>query len=191
MKKKYIRNIALGGLFAALSAFQVQAAEEDIHLEAHQTTTSFLNADPSLERFVSDSAGYAVFPNVGKGGFVVGGAHGKGVVYEKSKPVGLATLSQASVGAQVGGQTFAEMIFFQTPAALNDFKSGKFEMSADVSAVVVTAGASKSADYKKGVAVFTLPKKGAMVQASIGGQKFTFQPAAVEPTGRPAPQKNY
>jgi len=114
----------------------------------------------------------------------VGGAGGKGVVYQKGNPVGRATMTQASIGAQAGGQTFSQVIFFETPAALSDFKSGKFEMSADISAVAAAEGASKSANYKKGVAVFTLSKRGLMVQASVGGQKFKFEPNVVEPTGR-------
>jgi lipid-binding SYLF domain-containing protein len=129
-----------------------------------------------LKPFFDSSAGYAVFPSVGKGGFVVGGARGKGVLYEKGKAIGHATLTQASIGAQAGGQSFAEVIFFETPHALEDFKSGKFEMSADVSAVAASEGASKSAKYKNGVMVFALPKKGLMVQASVGGQKFKYEP---------------
>jgi lipid-binding SYLF domain-containing protein len=97
-------------------------------------------------------------------------------LYEKGKAIGHATLTQASFGAQAGGQSFAEVIFFETPHALEDFKSGKFEMSADVSAVAASEGASKSAKYKNGVMVFALPKKGLMVQASVGGQKFKYEP---------------
>jgi lipid-binding SYLF domain-containing protein len=114
----------------------------------------------------------------------VGGARGKGIVFEKGNPIGRATMTQASIGAQAGGQTFEQVIFFETPGALSDFKSGKFEMSADISAVAASEGASKSAAYKKGVAVFTLSKKGLMVQASVGGQKFKFEPEAMQPTGR-------
>jgi len=168
-----------------LAAF-VAAAEDDsakLRSEATQTVSAFKRADPGLATFFDSSAGAAVFPTVGKGGLIVGGAHGKGVVYEKDKPIGQASMTQASVGAQVGGQTFSEVIFFETPQALTDFKEGKFEMSAEVSAVVAAEGASKAAKYKHGVAVFTLPKKGAMVQASIGGQKFKFQPE-LQPTGR-------
>jgi lipid-binding SYLF domain-containing protein len=98
------------------------------------------------------------------------------MVYSMGKAIGQASMTQASIGAQAGGQTFAEVIFFETPAALEDFKSGKFEISADVSAVVAAEGASKSAKYKNGVMVFVLAKKGLMVQASIGGQKFKFEP---------------
>jgi lipid-binding SYLF domain-containing protein len=169
-------DLALAALctMAALVAFNAPAAE-GLKSESQQTLTNFLRADSTLQKFIDQSAGYAVFPNVSKGGLVVGGARGKGVVYEKNNPIGVATMTQASVGAQAGGQTFAEIICFETPAALKDFKAGKFEMSAEVSAVAAAEGASKAAKYKQGVAVFTLPKKGLMVQASIGGQKFKFE----------------
>jgi lipid-binding SYLF domain-containing protein len=168
----------------ALAAF-VAAADDATELKSDATSaiSAFKTADASLGTFFANSAGSAVFPNVGKGGLIVGGAHGKGVVYEKDKVIGQASLTQASIGAQAGGQTFAEIIFFETPQALADFKEGKFEMTADVSAVIAAEGAAKSAKYKHGVAVFAMPKKGAMVQASIGGQKFKFQPE-LQPTGR-------
>jgi|SRR5437899_2408414 len=190
MKNK-TRNIALAvsSLIAVLPVFTVQAAEEDL-AECQQGVSDLLKADSGLQKFMDNSTGYAVFPNVGKGGLIVGGAHGKGCVFEKTNFVGHATMSQASIGAQVGGQTFAEIIFFETPAALADFKSGKFEVSADVSAVAAREGASAAANYKEGVAVFTLPKKGLMAQAAVGGQKFKFEPAPMEPTGRPAPKPN-
>lgn len=132
--------------------------------------------DPSLKQFIGNSAGFAIFPSVGKGGFVVGGAHGKGLVYEKGKLTGKATLNQASIGAQAGGQTFSELVVFETAAALSDFKQDNFEMSADISAVAAAEGASQAAKYRQGVAVFTLPKKGLMVEAAVGGQRFKFDP---------------
>ena len=183
MREK-IRNVALAvSVMAVLSTFNVQAAE-DLRAQSKQAIDDFKRADSSMGTMFANSAGYAVFPDVGKGGFIVGGARGKGTVYEKGNPIGRATMTQASIVAQAGGQTFAEVIFFESPGALSDFKAGKFEMSADVSAVAAAEGASKSAKYKKGVAVFTLPKKGLMVQASVGGQKFNFEPESMEPTGR-------
>ncbi len=178
---------------AAAAAFLFLAGgvyADDLKSQAQATVDAFSRADPSMTTFFTNAAGYAVFPSVGKGGFVVGGAHGKGVLYEKQKIVGSARLSQASIGAQVGGQSFSEVIFFETPGSLDDFKEGKFEMSADVSAVVAGEGASKAAQYKHGVAVFTMAKKGLMVQAAIGGQKFGFEPEGVTPTGRTSPQQD-
>src|SRR3954454_6768989 len=182
--KKQIRNMALAVSVVMLSAYAVQAADKDLQNESQQAVTSFQKSDSTLRQFMADSAGYAVFPNISKGGLVVGGARGKGVVYDKGNNViGEATVSQASFGAQAGGQTFREMIVFQTPAALEDFKTGKFEMSAEASAVAAAEGASKAAAYKHGIAVFTQSKKGLMVQASVGGQKFKFEPV-LQPTGR-------
>ncbi len=167
---------------AAICPVTTALAEGDIQSDSQQAIANFKNADSGLKTFIDNSAGYAVFASVGKGGFIVGGAHGKGVLYEHGAIAGITSMTQASIGAQAGGQSFSEIIFFQTPSAVSDFKAGKFEISADVSAVVASEGASKSAKYKEGVAVFTLPKKGLMVQASIGGQKFNYEP--LTPTGR-------
>ena len=183
--KKNIRNMAWAVSLALLSTSIAQAADEALRNESQEAIANFKKADTALEKFFNEAAGYAVFPTVGKGGFVVGGAHGKGLVYATNNVIGQAAMTQASVGAQAGGQSFSEIIFFETPAALNDFKAGKFELSADVSAVIAAEGASKSAKYKQGVAVFTLAKKGLMVQASIGGQKFKFEPLSLPATGRP------
>jgi lipid-binding SYLF domain-containing protein len=189
--KKEIRNVALAVSLAVLPALTVQA-DDDLRAQSQQAVSDFQRTDPSLQKFLDSSAGYAVFPDVGKGGLIIGGAHGKGVVYQKKNVIGLATLSQASIGAQAGGQTFAEIIFFETPAALNDFKSGKFEMSAEASAIAAKEGASTTANYKQGVVVFTLPKKGLMASAAVGGQKFTFEPTQLQPTGpgQPPTPKN-
>jgi len=178
MKTK-IHTIALVALSVAavcICPFAARAGE-DLHKESAGARANFLKADPGLQKFFDESAGHAMFPAVGKGGFVVGGARGKGIVYQKTNVVGEAVMTQASIGAQAGGQAFSEVIFFETPQALKDFKAGKFEMSAEVSAVAAAEGASKAAKYKNGVAVFTLANKGLMVQASIGGQKFKFIPA--------------
>jgi lipid-binding SYLF domain-containing protein len=187
--KQNIRYMAFAAFAAVLSLCAARAAEEDLRTESQQAISDFKRADSTLNTFFDKSSGYAVFPGVGKGGFIVGGARGKGLVYATNSVIGQATMTQASIGAQAGGQSFAEVIFFETPGALADFTTGKFEMSAEVSAVVAAEGASKAAKYKNGVAVFTLPKKGAMVQASIGGQKFKFEPEPLQPTGRPTEKK--
>ena len=181
MKNKIYNVALLLSLAMGLSATTMKA-EDDLQGESKEAVANFLKTDPSLQKFIDKSSAYAIFPSVGKGGLVVGGAHGKGLLYEKGAVTGQTSMTQASFGAQAGGQSFAEIIFFESPKAVSDFKTGKFEMSADVSAVAAAQGAAKSADYKNGVAVFTLPKKGLMVQASIGGQKFKFEP--LQPTGR-------
>jgi lipid-binding SYLF domain-containing protein len=132
--------------------------------------------DPSLTDFVSHADAYAIFPSVGKGGVGVGGAYGKGTVYENGKMIGYADLSQATIGLQLGGQTYSELICFETEHALNQFKSNNYAFDAQASAVALKSGASADARYNKGVAVFTLPEGGLMFEASVGGQRFTFQP---------------
>jgi lipid-binding SYLF domain-containing protein len=155
----------------------------------------FKNAGASAAFFAS-SYGYAVFPTIGKGGLVVGGARGTGRVYQKGKYVGDTSMTQLSVGFQAGGQAYSEIIFFQDQRAFDEFTSGNFSFSGDVSAVAITAGASASAgtggstagasggkkdattagSYQKGVAVFTIAKGGLMYQAAVAGQKFSYKP---------------
>jgi len=183
MKQKRTDVIWAAVCVMAISLTLNGRADNDLPLQAKQTIADFQNADPGLKTFFDNAAGYAVFPDVGKGGFIVGGARGKGLLFEKGTITGQTTMTQASIGAQAGGQSFAQIIFFESPGAVSDFKSGKFELGADVSAVAVSQGASQSANYKKGVAVFTKPKSGLMVQASVGGQKFKFEPL-ISPTGK-------
>ena len=143
---------------------------------AEDTIANFKAKDPGIERFFDSAYGYAVFPTIGKGGLVLGFARGKGLVYEKGKIVGRATLVQGTVGAQIGGQSYSEIIFLQDKVALDNLKNNKLKFAAQASAIAVTAGASADAAYEGGVAVFTLPKGGLMAEASIGGQEFKFEP---------------
>lgn len=140
------------------------------------TIANFKNSDPSMKVFFEKAYGYAVFPTVAKAGMGIGGAHGKGKVYRRGEFIGITSLTQVTIGFQLGGQAYSEIIFFKDKAALDDFTSGNFEFGAQVSAVAVTAGASANADYSGGVAVFTLAKGGLMYEASVGGQKFGFTP---------------
>ncbi len=133
-------------------------------------------ADSGLGKHFDTAAGYAVFPNVGKGGLILGGAHGNGIVFEKGQPTGWASLSQFTFGAQIGGQEFTEVIFFQTQAALDRFKQSKLEMSAQTSAVAAAEGVGNNAKYVDGVLVVTRAKQGLMAEASVGGQKLSFKP---------------
>jgi lipid-binding SYLF domain-containing protein len=144
--------------------------------EVNQTIKQFKQKDPGITRFFDNAYGYAVFPNVGKGALGIGGAFGRGQVLEQGRPIGRAKLVQLTVGFQWGGQAYSELVFFQDRAALERFKRGDFEFSAQASAVAITLGASATADYEQGVAVFTMTKGGLMYEASIGGQKFSFEP---------------
>ena len=161
------------------------------------TIDAFRSAEETAPFF--DSAyGYAVFPTIGKGGMGIGGARGKGRVYVGADAVGEVTMTQLTFGLQLGGQAFSQMIFFENEAAFRDFTSGHFEFSAQATAVAITAGVSAEANtgggvgagasggqndaalahagYRKGMAIFTIAKGGLMYEASLGGQKFKYEP---------------
>ena len=142
--------------------------------EVAVTIAKFKNKDPDMKVFFDKAYGYAVFPTVGKGGIGIGGAYGEGRLYQQGKLIGKTTLTQLTIGFQLGGQAYSEIIFFKDGAALNRFKQGSFELGAQASAVAATTGASTDADYSDGVAIFTLAKGGLMYEASVGGQKFSF-----------------
>jgi lipid-binding SYLF domain-containing protein len=188
---KLIRSIlALVAMLAMTGAASANNYTDTIEL--------FKNAGES-SKFFTSAYGYAVFPTVGKGGLIVGGAHGKGHVYAKGKYIGNTTVTQLSVGFQAGGQAYSQIIFFEDKRALDEFTSGNFEFDAGASAVAITAaaggqagtqGASAGASggkkdattvgsaYYKGMAVFTIVKGGAMFEASVAGQKFTYESKA-------------
>ena len=163
--------------------------------EYTDTIAIFKKAGQSSAYF-STAYGYAVFPTIGKGGVGIGGAHGNGRVYEKGKYIGNTSMTQITVGFQLGGQAFSEIIFFEDARALKEFTNGNFEFGAEASAIAITAGASAQAGstgasaaasatprdaktagrYYKGMAVFTVAKGGLMVEAALGGQKFNYKP---------------
>ncbi len=183
-------------------AFLLLSAWVALADEYTDTIKLFKNAGESAS-FFSDSYGYAVFPTIGEGGLVIGAAHGKGRVYEHGKYVGDSTMNEVSIGAQAGGQAFSEIIFFQDERAFREFTKGSYELGADIGAVAITAAASASAGtagasasasggkkdaatkgkYHKGLAVFTIAKGGAMYQAVVAGQKFSYKPLAAADTG--------
>ncbi len=155
-----------------------RADKVSMDLEVKAARQDFETKDPGLARWFSSCAGYALFPSVGKGGYIVGGAYGRGYVYDKQGHIGYTKVTEANIGLQIGGQSYRQVIFFQSEAALQRFTGGNFELSAQASAVLVEAGASADADYRDGVAVFTLPRGGAMAAATVGGQKFDYEAKA-------------
>jgi lipid-binding SYLF domain-containing protein len=168
--------------FAAVGVARMgQAASDNAQLiqDANQTVEKYRKTDPGIDDFFRRSAGYVVFPGIGKGGVGIGGAHGNGVLFENGQPIGKVTMNQVTVGAQLGGQEFSEIIFFETPKVLNELKFGKTKFSAEASAVALSSGAAAKARFTNGVAVFTATKGGLMFEASIGGQKFKYTPFAV------------
>jgi lipid-binding SYLF domain-containing protein len=201
----YVRNRkrstlmrTMKGTFLVIAAalLATGAARADKYSE---TVDLFTNAGQSAS-FFGKSHGYAVFPTIGKAGIGIGGAHGEGRVYEQGKYVGDTKMTQLSVGFQLGGQAFSQIIFFQDKRAFDEFTSGNFEFGANASAVVITAAASGTAsttgasgtasggkkdaatagEYHKGTAVFIITKGGLMYEASVSGQKFSYTPLAAK-----------
>jgi len=165
-------------LLTAMSSAGIAQSKSDKTdiAKANEAIEKMKTEDPELASFFSKSAGYAVFPSVGKGGLGVGGAHGNGILFVGDGPVGKCSLSQVSIGFQAGGQSYIEIVFFEDQRALDNFKEGKLKLAAQASAVAVTEGASADVDYNDGVAIFTMAKGGLMYEASVGGQKFDYKP---------------
>jgi len=208
LKKTAIMALAVSSLtvFASAYSSSVYADDEfsDSTPEMTQDTNdadydeaiSAFHQDPRSAAFFKNSYGYAVFPTIGKVGFVIGGAYGKGRVYEHGTFSGNADMTQATIGFQLGGQAFSQIIFFQDQRAYDEFTSGNFEFGAQASAIVISAGANAEAStkgtsasanagdkyvkadgqYYKGMAVFSLAKGGLMYEATLGGQKYNFFP---------------
>jgi len=172
--------ILLGGCSTAPKS---AVGRENLDTEVQASVQTARNTDPGLQKFFDTASGYAVFPKVGKGAWVVGGAYGRGELFQGGQKAGYCSLTQASVGLAAGGQEYTEIIFFETPEAVNKFKAGDFTFAAQASAVALKSGAAANAKYSDNVLAFTLGQAGLMVEASIGGQKFSYQPlGAVPPT---------
>jgi len=183
-------RLFLSFVFSALILIPVYAAAED-----YSDSIKVFRGSPVVEPYFDKSYGYAIFPNIGKGGMGIGGAHGTGQVYQGNKLTGKTSMTQLSIGWQLGGQVYSQIIFFEDERAYNDFTSGNFEFGAQASAVAITAGAQAQAGttgtgasaspggsagaqaetkFYKGMAVFTRAKGGLMYEAAIAGQKFSF-----------------
>jgi lipid-binding SYLF domain-containing protein len=165
--------LVLGACSTAPSSVE---GKTDIERQAATALAKARRNDPSLVTVLNKSAGYAVFPSVGKGAAGVGGAYGKGVLYENGRVVGYCDLSQATIGFQLGGQAYTQIIAFETRQAVQTFKEGNFRFGAQATAVALQSGAGANAKFTEGVAVFTMDEAGLMYEASVGGQKFSYQP---------------
>jgi lipid-binding SYLF domain-containing protein len=191
MKKNYLFPIMLIVVMAAL-VLSIPA-----YADKYSDTMDVFKKSEVVQPFFKNAYGYAVFPTIGKGGIGIGGSYGTGQVYQGGKVTGEVSMIKGSIGFQFGGQAFSQMIFFKDKRAYDEFTSGNFEFDATASAVAITAGAQASAgtegasagasagpatgkqaktSYHKGMVVFTHAKGGLMYEASIGGQKFTFNP---------------
>ena len=176
MKKLTIALLSIYFLTAVSSSFGWDPnAKDKLELGVAEAILDATENDPDLVSWFDSAAGYAVFPSVKKGGIGWGGARGKGLLIQGDNTLGEVTLSQVTVGLQLGGQVYAEYIFFKDQTALDEFTRGNFEMGAQVSAVALSAGASRDANYSGGVAVFTIAGGGLMYEATVGGQKFEYE----------------
>lgn len=183
--------------FPVLASFLIMALVNPVQADQYADTIAVYKSVDTVQPFFDNAYGYAVFPAVGKGGVGIGGAFGKGLVYRKGKVTGRVALVKATIGFQLGGQAFSEMIFFEDERAYNDFTKGNFEFDATASAVAITAavqakagtegttagasagpatGKQAPSTYRKGMAVFIHAIGGLMYEASVGGQKFNFTP---------------
>jgi lipid-binding SYLF domain-containing protein len=165
--------LILGSATAFASWDSDEADEYDA--KAQEAIAAFLEKDPSVQKFFDTAVGYVVIPSVGKAGFGIGGARGKGVLYENGAVTAVITMTQLSFGFQWGGQAYSQFIFFEDAATLTNFKRGNYELGAQASAVAVTAGVSADAEFNGGMAIFTQAKGGLMYEASVGGQKFKVE----------------
>lgn len=162
-------------LFTSLTVLAQDREDRQIIADAERAKQTLIQEDPGMRELFDNSVGYAIFPNVGKGAYIVGGASGNGAVYRNDELIGMADLKQLDVGLQLGGQAFIQVLFFQTESALERFKEGRFELSGNASAVALDEGRAQSIEFQNGIGVVTMPKAGAMIEVSVGGQKFEFE----------------
>jgi lipid-binding SYLF domain-containing protein len=177
--------------------FGVAAVAVPAEVKDYSSTINVFRESPEVAKFFANSYGYAVFPTIGKAGYVIGGSYGKGQVYRDGKVTGTSSVVEGSIGFQIGAEAFSEIIFFKDKSAYDEFASGTFEFDATAQAVAITAGAQAQAgttgagagasagpktavqakaEYVNGMATFVHAKGGLMFELSIGGQKFTFEP---------------
>jgi len=176
MKKLSYLMVLLFGMLVLAPAASAKKRDTRLQENTENAMELLLESDATLEEWFDDAYGYAIFPTVGKAGIGIGGAFGKGEVYEDGDFIGEARLTQGSIGFQLGGQAYIEVIFFEKEENLENFKKSKFQLSAQASAVAAAEGASANAKYEHGVAIFTVAKGGLMYEASVGGQKFKYIP---------------
>lgn len=150
-------------------------ADAQLASETSVTIARFKAADPSIARFFDNAYGFVVFPEIAKGAAGIGAATGDGTVHQGGQIIGYAGMTQVTIGLQLGGQAYSQVMFFQDATSFGKFTSGRFEFAANASAVAVKSGAAATNDYSGGIAVFVLPKGGLMAEASIGGQKFSYR----------------
>ena len=168
--------LMLSTVFSFTLSAQVGGWNPERVKDSKEALNTMIKETPKLKVFYNKAYAYAVFPKVTKAGIGIGGAAGRGIVFRDHLVVGTSSLKQASIGLQLGGQQYSEVIFFEDKNAYDNFTNGNLKFGAQASAVAITVGASINAAYHNGVAVFTRAKGGLMYEASIGGQHFQFRP---------------
>ncbi len=169
-----VLTVFIGGTMSINA--QIGGWKVDLIEDSEKALAAMIEKQPKLQSFKDKSFGYAVFPKVTKGAIGIGGAGGKGIVYKNHVPTGQSSLSQATIGFQLGGQQYKEVIFFENEAAYTKFTNKKVKFDGQASAVAITEGASVDVAWKDGMAIFTHTNGGLMFEASIGGQHFSFKP---------------
>jgi len=175
IKKSKLVTILLVIVTTLTMHAQVGGWNPELISDSEEALQTMLEKTPKLESFYNESYGYAIFPKITKAGIAFGGAFGKGIVFKDNQIVGSSKLKQASIGLQLGGQQYSEIIFFKNEESFENFTNGKLKFDAQASAVALKEGASIDAAYQNDVAVFTQTKGGLMYEASLGGQHFKYE----------------
>jgi lipid-binding SYLF domain-containing protein len=152
------------------------AERNALETQARATLKSMRARDPGIDMILDRAVGYVVFPEIAKAGVVAGAAYGRGVLFERGLPVGYVELNQGSIGAQLGAQTFSELIVLQSIEHVDRMKTGTFSVGGDVSAVALTTGVAAQAEFRNGVAVFVMPRGGLMAELTVSGQQINYEP---------------
>lgn len=175
--------LAIAGIFITMlgqlgcsTVPKTEAQQRTLEEDAQTTLRQFTRTDNSINNVIQNAHGYAIFPAVGKGGLIAGAAYGRGVVFEQGDMIGYADIRQGSIGAQAGGQNFAQLVVFETREAMDKLKGNVFSFGADASAIALKANRAAATEFRDGVAVFVMPRGGLFAGAAISGQQFTFVP---------------
>jgi hypothetical protein len=185
-------SLLAGALATACSTYKeakggAPSGQTTLEDDARAAMRRFEERDPTLRRFFDHAYAMAVFPVVAKGAAGIGAAHGHGVVFKDGRAIATTELTQGTIGVQLGGQTYSQIVFFENEASFGVFKAGRLKFQAQASAVATESGAAASSDFAEGVAVFVMPRAGLMFEAAIGGQQFTYVPLTETADAGPPP----
>jgi lipid-binding SYLF domain-containing protein len=179
MKSAILFSVVIMSLSGCKTAPTTKESRDVLNAETIEAISVFNTKDPGIQHFFDTAYGYAVFPRIYKGGFWVGGAYGRGQVYRQKELIGYSSMTQASLGFSFGGEYFREVIFFDSKPEFDNFVSGQYALSGQVTGVAISAGVAAKATYQNGVLVFMTSQKGLMVDVSVAGQKFEFVPLSI------------